>query len=187
MQQIIRGEKNYEFRRYLIASSVQRVWFYLNAPLSHIGYIYEIDPARTRHEGDIPLVEDGLGNKEFNQRHKDWDRYDYAYRLLSVYKLRKPIGLQDFKSRYGAKGAPRGLVYVPDGILKDVMWSDQERILPQEKENQGAGTALILSLGGSDHQAHEKPPRGKRSRSADATAQHIDGSKKQVCLTSSEP
>src|ERR1700683_4086318 len=36
MQQIIRGEKNYEFRRYLISPSVQRVWFYLNAPLSQI-------------------------------------------------------------------------------------------------------------------------------------------------------
>ena len=173
MQQIIRGEKNHEFRKYLIPPSVQRVWFYLNAPLSQIGYVCEIDPARTRNEGDIPLVEDGLGNKEFNQRHKDWDRYDFAYHLRSVYKLRKPIVLQEFQSRYGAKGAPRGLVYLPDGILKDVMWSDQERILPQG-EDQGAGTAVVLLPNDNDHQAGEKPPRGKRNRSAEPTAQQLD-------------
>jgi hypothetical protein len=76
MQQIVRREKNYEFQRYLIPNSVKRIWFYLNAPPSHIAYVCEVDPARTRHLGDKPLVEDGLGNKEFNGRHKDWDRYD---------------------------------------------------------------------------------------------------------------
>jgi len=151
MQQIIRGEKNYEFRRYLIASSVQRVWFYLNAPFSHIGYICEIDPARTRKEGDVPLIEDGSGNKEFNERHQDWDGYDFAYRVRSVYKLRRPIGLQEFKLRYGVKGPPRGLVYVPDSLLKDVVWSDQE-LLPQEREDGEAATSHLLRSGSKERE-----------------------------------
>lgn len=45
MQEIVRGEKTHEFRRYLIATSVKRVWFYLTAPSSHLAYICEIDPA----------------------------------------------------------------------------------------------------------------------------------------------
>jgi predicted transcriptional regulator len=128
MQQIVRREKNHEFRRYRIASSVERVWFYLNAPLSHIEYVCEIDPARTRNDGDEPLPEDGRGNKEFNERHKDWDKYNFAYRVRSVYRLRTPIKLLDMKKKYGIKGAPRGLVYVPHALLEAVQWREQECI-----------------------------------------------------------
>jgi predicted transcriptional regulator len=186
MQQIIRGEKNYEFRRYLISPSVKRVWFYLNAPLSHISYICVIDPARTRKEGDIPLIEDGLGNKEFNERHKDWDCSDFAYRVRSVYKLRKPIGLQEFKSRYGMKAAPRGLVYVPDSILKDVIWSAQERLLPQDKDDHEAGTKLLLLPGPKDDRDHIGMPQEKRNRSAEESIQ-TTGRKSQVHFMSFEP
>lgn len=185
MQQIVRGEKNYEFRRYLIASSVQRVWFYLNAPLSHIGYICGIDPARTRNAGDSPLTEDGLGNKEFNERHRDWDGYDFAYRIISVYKLRSPIGLQEFKSHYGAKGAPRGLVYVPESILKDVIWSDQHRLLPRENGNENPETGPRLPSG-RNHNGEscesETPLPAKRSRPAEDFTPAADGKKKQVRL-----
>lgn len=105
MQNIVRGEKNFEFRRYQMPHTVERIWFYLNAPFSHIGYVCETDPARCRKEGDEPLPEDGLGNKEFNEFHKDMDRYDYAYRIRSVYRLRKPLSLQTLKQHYGMKGA----------------------------------------------------------------------------------
>lgn len=128
MQQIVRGEKNYEFRRYRIATSVKRIWFYLNAPLSHIGYICEIGPARTRNSGDEQLDEDGLGNKEFNERHKDWDGYDYAYRVRSVYRLIEPVSLSDLKFKYGIKGAPRGLVYTPDALKQAVSWKEQKHV-----------------------------------------------------------
>ncbi|EGN98951.1 hypothetical protein SERLA73DRAFT_160549 [Serpula lacrymans var. lacrymans S7.3] len=137
MQLILQGVKNYEFRSYLIAHTVHRVWFYLNAPLSHLAYICEIDPARTRKGGDPPLPEDGVGNKEFNEGSADWARIGYAYRIRSLYKLRHPIHLRDLKARYGLKGAPRSLVYAPPKILADVAWNDQERIIPGS-----AGTSL---------------------------------------------
>ncbi|CAL1707544.1 unnamed protein product [Somion occarium] len=161
MQQIVRGEKNYEFRRYRIASTVCRVWFYLNAPLSHIAYVCEIDSARTRNKGDDKLIENGLGNAEFNNRHPDWKGYDYAYRIRSVYKLRKPITLRHMKSIYGIKGAPRGLIYVPPKLLQDVSWNAQIKILPKidveskpspnEKENapsDGPTATLVVAVTG---------------------------------------
>ncbi|KIM47399.1 hypothetical protein M413DRAFT_63141 [Hebeloma cylindrosporum] len=131
MQQIVRGEKNYEFRKYRIAPTVKRVWFYLTAPFSCISYVCEIDPAVTRNEGDPKLVEDGLGNKEYNTFHVDWKGYDFAYRVRSVYKILEPITLAKMKSRYGCKGAPRGLIYLPEGIPKDVPWKSQKCIIPR--------------------------------------------------------
>ncbi|GJE98322.1 hypothetical protein PsYK624_145500 [Phanerochaete sordida] len=71
MQRIVCQAKTYEFRRYGIAASVKRVWFDLNAPFSHIAYVSEIDPARTRNPGDEPLDSMGLVTKEFNERHRD--------------------------------------------------------------------------------------------------------------------
>ncbi|KAF8340777.1 PUA-like domain-containing protein [Amanita rubescens] len=125
MQQIVRHEKNYEFRRYEIAPSVKRIWFYLNAPISSIVYICEIDPARTRKPGDEPLPEDGLGNHEYNTHHKDWERFDYAYRVRSVRRLKEIIRLKEMKELYEMKSAPRSLVYVPSMLCKAVRWDEQ--------------------------------------------------------------
>jgi hypothetical protein len=87
MQQIVRGEKNYKFRKYRIAPTmshpspwepkldflivfheVKRVWFYLTAPFSCISYVCEIDGAVTRNEGDPKLPEDGLHQKVMTAR-----------------------------------------------------------------------------------------------------------------------
>jgi predicted transcriptional regulator len=171
MQQIVRGEKNYEFRRYLIQPSVQRVWFYLTAPFSHVAYICEIDRARTRKEGDDPLIEDGLGNREFNQRHPDWNNYDFAYRVRSVYRLRRPVALQELKSHYGMKGAPRGLVYVPGKLMEDIAWGDQERILSFDDD-----------ISASDRSVLPVIVTGKESRKRNRSEAFSDMSKKQVCL-----
>jgi hypothetical protein len=128
MQQIASGQKTYEFRSYRLADSVKRVWFYRTAPRSSIEYICEILPGQTRNPGDPALEEDGLGNKEFNGRHKDWERYDFAYKIISVYKLDKPVTLNDLKTLYGIGSAPRGLVYVPPSLAKDVDWQKQTKL-----------------------------------------------------------
>ncbi|KAK7414468.1 hypothetical protein QQX98_006654 [Neonectria punicea] len=91
MDQIIDGTKNYEFRKYCLKPGVKRIWFYRTAPHSALTHICEILPARSRNPGDAPLEENGLGNSEYNNRHKDWDGYDFAYKISSVYELRKPF------------------------------------------------------------------------------------------------
>ncbi|KAJ7506677.1 hypothetical protein B0H11DRAFT_239529 [Mycena galericulata] len=157
MQNIVRHEKNHEFRRYRISSSVQRIWFYLTAPLSHIAYICEIDPAQTRlSESDPPLAEDGLGNAEFNtQRDGEWARYDYAYRIWSVWKIKEPISLKTMKGVYGMKGAPRGLVYVPERMKNEVVWQQQECVWGRA-EPVSVSSALALVSRGVD-----TPPAGE--------------------------
>lgn len=128
MQQIVTCEKTYEFRKYCLQQSVERIWFYRTAPYSSIEYICEILPARTRNPGDAALEEDGLGNREYNMRHKDWDGYDFAYRILSVYRIDKPITLGELRQKHGLGCAPRGLVYAPSSLTKLVDWKKQSKL-----------------------------------------------------------
>ncbi|KAG7098224.1 hypothetical protein E1B28_000191 [Marasmius oreades] len=134
MNQIILREKTYEFRRFRIPVSVKRVWFYLNAPESRIVVICEIDPARTRMPGDSPLPEDGVGNREFNMFQKDWNGLDYAYRVKGVWALNQPLTLQTLKQRFGMKGPPRALMYVPKIILEAITSVDQQCIWTTEEQ-----------------------------------------------------
>lgn len=125
MAQIVDGTKNYEFRKYLLKPEVKRIWFYRTTPHSSITHVCEILPAQTRNENDDPLPENGVGNAEFNARHEDWDGYEYAYKIVSVYELREPVTLAEMKSKYGFKAAPRGLIYLPEGISQRFIWNEQ--------------------------------------------------------------
>ncbi len=171
MQQIVRREKTYEFRRYRISSAVTRIWFYLNAPRSAIAYVCEIDRARTRLPGDPPLPEDGAGNREFNTFHNDWDRYDFAYRVRSVRRLAAPISLRQMKDEYGFKAAPRGLVYVPPSMSEDVpleaqklLWrvDDEETASSEEQPQQTQGGKRRAETPSADE------PRAKQNKTATA-------------------
>lgn len=131
MEQIITGQKNHEFRRYRLNPSVRRLWFYRTAPHSSITHVCETRPARTRknkNPADAPLVEDGLGNAEFNRNHADWVGYDFAYEIVSLFELLQPIPLSDLKDRHGFKLAPRGLVYLPPSISDHVDWRRQKPV-----------------------------------------------------------
>ncbi|KAI0760811.1 hypothetical protein C8Q74DRAFT_1299093 [Fomes fomentarius] len=173
MQQIVRREKTYEFRRYRISSSVKRIWFYLNAPRSAIAYICEIDPGRTRNPGDPPLPEDGAGNREFNTFHKDWDRYDFAYRVRSVRRLAAPISLKKMKEDYGFKAAPRGLVYVPPSMSEDVSLDGQKLLwCVDDEETAGSkGQAQQTQSGKrrADTPSADEPP-AKQNKTATASS-----------------
>ncbi|KAK4096831.1 hypothetical protein N658DRAFT_501130 [Parathielavia hyrcaniae] len=133
MSQIVNGTENYEFRKYCLKPSVKRIWFYRTAPHSALTHICEILPARTRNPGDTPLEDNGSGNAEFNNRHKDWDGYDFAYKIVSVYELREPISLTAMIGEYGFKAAPRGLVYLPQSVAKRVAWREQNIVIGKEK------------------------------------------------------
>ena len=50
----------------------------------------------------------GVGNREFNERNKDWEGYDYAYEIKSVYELKRTIGLVWLGWKYEWGGLPRG-------------------------------------------------------------------------------
>jgi predicted transcriptional regulator len=125
MQQIITGAKDYEFRKYLLPVSIKRIWFYTTAPQSRIEYICSILPARTRNSGDLPLEEDGVGNREFNERHVDWEGYDFAYKIVEVRRIEMPVTLGDLRRDHGVEDVPKGVVYVPKSLWEVVDWGKQ--------------------------------------------------------------
>jgi len=116
MNQIESGLKTFEFRKYRISETVKRVWFYVTARESRISHICEVGAATTGTTADQPLPLTGLGNKEFNEHHMDWDGYDYAYEIKDVYLLEVPLELKIMKEKYGWKGAPRGLMFVASDL-----------------------------------------------------------------------
>lgn len=147
MEQIATGLKNYQFRKQSLKASVRRIWYYRTAPYSSVDYVCEIfSPPRTRTpthshpninritpENFLPgtLEEDGsVGNHEFNSHHPEWEGYDFAYKIVSVYKLKESIPLNELKNRYGMKAAPRSLVYTPKSLTDEVEWNRQTKLRP---------------------------------------------------------
>ncbi|MCJ1261891.1 hypothetical protein MMC22_001760 [Lobaria immixta] len=146
MQQIVTGQKTYIFRKNPLKPCVQRIWLYRTVPHCSLDYVCEILPPRTRTHtrshpntknitadnllpDDPPLEEDGsLGNSEFNNHHSQWEGYDYAYKIASVYKLDEPIPLQELKNRYGVKGTPRGMAYAPLSLTETVELRRQSKL-----------------------------------------------------------
>ncbi|KAJ4128860.1 hypothetical protein NW768_007382 [Fusarium equiseti] len=126
MQQIIDGVKNYEFRKYEMAG-IQRIWFYRTAPHSAITHICPVKEAVTREDG--PLPEDGLGNKDYNEGHPDYEGWDFAYRINEVYEINSAITLEMMKNEHGMKGAPQGRMRLPDSIKAQYRLEDQTKII----------------------------------------------------------
>ncbi|GBE78514.1 hypothetical protein SCP_0114030 [Sparassis crispa] len=74
------------------------------------------------------------------------NRYDYAYRIRSVYKLKKPSGITELKARYRIKAAPRGIIYLSAKVSEDIVWSAQECILPKLLETSFAEHSVSTPL-----------------------------------------
>lgn len=131
MQQILDGTKTYEFRKYNMVG-IKRIWFYRTAPHSAITHICPVDEAVTRNPGDEPLPENGLGNKEYNEKHVDYEGYDYAYRIKEVYEINAEGGggitWALMKDRHGMKMAPRGRVTAPASLVAQYPLENQRKI-----------------------------------------------------------
>ena len=109
MDQIVDGTRTYEFRKYHIATSVRRVWFYRAAPHSRIEYFCEIAPAKTRGPGRPLLEGDGVGIKEFNECFNgEWKGFDYAQMQAAHRRYGRPLARGD-RGWHGA-GVVRNVV-----------------------------------------------------------------------------
>ncbi|KAJ6783322.1 hypothetical protein PWT90_02557 [Aphanocladium album] len=134
MDEIMKGTKNYEFRKYGLPKTVQRIWFHRTAPRSSLTHICEISPHIDRNTSNIKIDEDGRGNKEFNERHKDWVGYDFAHKILSVYEIKEPITLKRMMDEFSILSAPRRFVYLPQGISDAVSWKQQKKIFDKTEK-----------------------------------------------------
>lgn len=137
MHNIAIGAKNHEYRRYLLPSSVRRIWFYTSAPMSRIEHVARVSPGKV--PGEVP-EDGGIGNEDFNAGKKV---SKYGYEILDLWKLREPISLKLAISKGFLKGAPQKYCWVPVTLLESCPLDRQDHTIsrapeerPVEKKNQ---------------------------------------------------
>ncbi|OXV10758.1 hypothetical protein Egran_01483 [Elaphomyces granulatus] len=114
--------KNHEYRRYLLPSSVRRIWFYTSAPASSIHYVARISAGKV--PGQVP-EDGGIGNEDFNAGKKV---SKYGYEILELWKLVQPISLHQARSRGYLKGAPQKYCWLPNTVLESYPLEKQDNI-----------------------------------------------------------
>lgn len=91
---IVKGEKNYEFRKYIPKRKFSKIYVYETLPKGEIRYVIEIENI-IKYPNKI--AEGGFGNNDFNNGIK---KSKYAYKLGEIKKLETPIKLNDLKVKY---------------------------------------------------------------------------------------
>lgn len=99
----------------------------------------------TRNEADVKLPEDGLGNKEFNERQPDWNGYDFAYKIVEVRKLAEPITLVELEREHRLAGPLKGVLVTPRSLKSKVRVVEQEMIDLELKETSRVASRRGLS------------------------------------------
>ncbi|KZV74835.1 hypothetical protein PENSPDRAFT_748940 [Peniophora sp. CONT] len=110
---------DHEFKKYLINNDVKRVWFYSSKPVQALRYIAVISKGKAPGEIDD---EHGEGNHEFNKQ-----KSGFAYEINELYEMKRPIPLEELKSKYKTT-YPQRFVYVPPKLLEDIKMEEQTRL-----------------------------------------------------------
>jgi hypothetical protein len=105
--------KNHEYRKYLLPSSVQRIWFYTTAPVSSVYYVACISGGKV--PGQVP-EDGGIGNEDFNAGKKV---SKYGYEILELWKLVEPISLEHAKMKGYLNGPPQKYCWVSLAVIED--------------------------------------------------------------------
>lgn len=113
-------EKNYEFRTYLM-KNIKTMYVY-ESGTSQMKYIMDVgEPISSINK----IEENGIGNKEFN----DSETLKYAYPIIHLKKLTKPITLTELKSKYKFL-APQKFIYVEKyPKLKEIIDKSEYKII----------------------------------------------------------
>ena len=111
-ERIVKGEKQYEYRRRLASKSVDRIFFYVTAPIKKVmGFtqvLFELSDTpdslweRTEHAS-------GISRQNYNCYFYGCDRC-HAYGLGAIAVFENPKELSEF----GLKRAPQSFAYVKE-------------------------------------------------------------------------
>ena len=118
------GVKNHEFRKYVPSRGVDRLWIYTSSPVCALEYVVGIDKIVAYPD---KIVEEGYGNVEFNIGQKE---VPYAYHIRSLYRLKKPIHLEELREKYKFN-APQSFFCLDSNVkLKEYLESmEVERVI----------------------------------------------------------
>lgn len=88
---IVKQEKNHEFRTRKPADPVLYFYIYETLPIGRIRYLAQVDEPI---EFPQKITKKGLGNDEFNQGKK---KAKYAFPIIHLFELEEPLSLKDLK------------------------------------------------------------------------------------------
>lgn len=122
MDSIAKGVKNHEYRKYLLPSSVKRIWFYSSKPVSSIYYVAKVGPGKK--PGEVP--KGGIGNEDFNAGRKV---SKYGYETKKLWRIHEPVSLVVAKSKGYLKGPPQKYCWAPTSLTDDYPLKNQESVI----------------------------------------------------------
>lgn len=102
---ILKGQKNYEFRKYIPNKEFNKIYIYETIPRARIKYVINITKI-SKYPEKIDLR--GIGNVDFNDGIK---KSKYAYKLGRIFFLENEIKLKDLKAIYNFV-PPQSFAYI---------------------------------------------------------------------------
>jgi len=119
-ESIHKGEKNHEFRGYLLRSSVERLWLYESAPRCAIRFVMQTAEPKSPGEVRDPS---GFGNDAFDAG----EIPGYAYPVRALYKLQTPLTREAMKTRFNMQ-SPQGYRYANQKLVQELTLDQMERV-----------------------------------------------------------
>lgn len=154
------GAKNHEYRKYLLPSSVKRIWFYTSTTVAAFQFVALISPGKRPGE----VAEDGgIGNADFNAGRKV---SKFGYEIRKLWQLRSPITLATARKRAYIKAPPQKYSWAPPNLLADYPLEKQLCVLDRRTKKR-----KLAHLTASD----ENDPSPANCVKYDGTLDDIDG------------
>ncbi|KAH9888399.1 hypothetical protein C8Q73DRAFT_710015 [Cubamyces lactineus] len=114
-------KKNYEYRKYKLKESVERLWLYETAPTSAITYVMETSTPKVPGEVNDPS---GIGNDDFD---KGLKQSKYGYPVTGLFRLKRPLTTTQLKERFDI-AVPQGWRYATRKLVEEVGLEAMERV-----------------------------------------------------------
>ncbi|KAI9061431.1 hypothetical protein FKP32DRAFT_944211 [Trametes sanguinea] len=114
-------KKNYEYRKYRLKESVDRLWLYETAPTSAITYVMETSRPKVPGEVNDPS---GIGNDDFD---KGLKQSKYGYPVTGLYRLKTPLSTSELKQRFDI-AVPQGWRYATKRLVDEIRLEDMDKL-----------------------------------------------------------
>lgn len=117
IEQILSGEKKYEFRRNIPKQAIGKIYIYASSPVKRIVGIINCDDILEDELNNLWSIckEGGCISKEDFFRYFEGKKVGYAYSVKSFEEFKEYKKLQEF----GIKNAPQSFMYIPK-FLKSI-------------------------------------------------------------------
>lgn len=103
---IARGRRSHEYRKYELPKTVERIWLYSKHPMNVVEYVICIS-----HEDAEPVAAE--------------TQQQYGYRIHQVWMLRRPIGMRELIYVGALTRAPAKYTWVPNSFLVEWPYNKQ--------------------------------------------------------------